>query len=125
MLLAQRERVYSQGEHMVGRKNRFEGREGIEALTLADVERPWEALNRGLFHFVLEGFGEQKFVRDERRIERDAGNGFGDANHAAIFPKNGGNDASQFEAVLVIRRPGFDGCQSAGKTAQAGIVWSL
>src|SRR5580704_15447799 len=108
MLLAQWERVHGQREHVVGRKNCFDGAEGIESLALADVERPWETLDRGLFHFVLEGFGEQEFVWDKGRIERDAGNGFGDADHAALFTENGGNDPSYLEAPLVVRRPGFD-----------------
>src|SRR5258708_13657526 len=113
MLLAQRERVHGQREHVVGRKNRFECAEGVESLTLADVERPGETFYRRLFHFVLKRFREQKFVRSERRIERDAGNGFVDANHVAFFAENGATDSSQIERVLVIRTPALNGGQSA------------
>src|SRR5258708_39896858 len=100
MLLAQWERVHGQREHVVGRKIHSERAEGVESLTLADVERPGEAFYRRLFHFVLKRFREQKFVRNERRIERDAGNGFGDADHAEIFSKDGWINPPQFEALL-------------------------
>src|SRR6201998_4890328 len=110
---------------MVGRQNRFKRGERIESLALADVERPRKSFTRGLFHFVLERFREQKFVGDKRRIKRNAGNGFGDANHAAVFAQDGGYDSPEFEAPLVVRRPGFDRGQSARKTSRAGIIGSL
>jgi hypothetical protein len=77
----------------------------------------------GSFHFVLEGFREQEFVRDEWRIERDPR--MASAMPIMLpFSKTGGNRYRSLKFHWS-SDGGFDGGQSAGEAAQAGVVRGL
>src|SRR5208283_2754660 len=98
---------------------------GIKSLPLADVVRPGQSLDSGLFHFVLERFREEQLVRNESGVERNGRRGPTKSDHMAVLSQNSDPESVYIEVKAIGGRLRIDGGQSSGKTAETGVIGRL